>query len=259
MPAHPRHTPETWAAVRAEVEAGDTIPAAAARHGLHPASVYERAGKEKWYRRKHVPTPPPPRESTHPQNPKPEARSKPEARTPKPEEPREAVTSRRSRPNLPRLIPWAPGRSGNPAGVPRTAVEAKRLCQRLVPDAVLRAHQMMMCDDPQVAAVGTKFILDHGMPKKDPPPVKAPPPLDFSTMTLEQMDALDVALTALAEAQRLEEVRRRDLGLPAEAEEPLEGEVMAPEEPPADVPPLRDDGVPPVIEAECVDLDLTAW
>ena len=266
MAARPRHTPETWATVRAQREAGDSLEALAKRHGIALSSIHERARAEGWTvppRRKPVP---PPRKPKPPQTEAPKPKDEAEAAKPKVAGPPPGDTSPRTAIVRPaRTLPpiaqwqWKPGQSGNPAGVPAESARAKRMYQRLTVLAAQRAEQMLMSGDPQMVAIAMREVNGVGLPKKDPPPAKAPPPLDFSTMTLEQMDALDVALTALAEAQRLEEVRRRNLGLPPEAEEPIDGEVMAPEEPPADVPTLRDDGAPPVIEAECVDLDLTAW
>ena len=50
LPPHTRRSAETWAAVRADYEAGASTPVIGERYGLDPRSVRRRAAREAWQR-----------------------------------------------------------------------------------------------------------------------------------------------------------------------------------------------------------------
>lgn len=122
---------------------------------------------------------------------------------------------------------WVKGQSGNPGGVGGPVREAQRLAKEATPAAMRRLIELVGSADERVALVAAQGVLDRSMGKpKGPLPDEAPkaPMLDFSQMTVAELDIADRMLQAMAELQALTAAR-----LAAEAKRG-KPEVIPPEE-----------------------------
>lgn len=60
---------------------------------------------------------------------------------------------------------FKPGQSGNPGGMSKVAMEAKRLAQGYAIEAIEKLAYWMRCDDPKASIEACKVILDRGLGK----------------------------------------------------------------------------------------------
>jgi len=225
----PRVPAETWAAIRAQREAGDSFHTLAKRHGVAVNGIHKRAKAEGWKS-------PPTKKPAPPKRPKKTVDTTVNAKGGQPKVDVEVVHRQSTTPGRlpPALLPtmWRAGESGNPGGLPKTVHNARRNARALTEDAVERARQMMMSEHPAVAAQGIAFILTWGMPKpKHEEPEKPKlPALDFRSMTPAELDVADAMLKSMEQLQAMQAARLSAEAKAAAPEIIPPGELSEPEQ-----------------------------